>query len=100
MWQRVTALYLAGFIVYVLLVFIVAPPTDYVALKSWIAHLGMWLATALFFLSLLLHAWIGVRDVILDYIHPPALRLLILAAVFSFLLVCGFWVLSVLMGVL
>ncbi len=100
MWQRVSAIYLAGFIVYILVVLIVAPPATYQELKSWVGHLGMWLATALFFLALLLHAWVGVRDVVLDYIHPPGLRLMMLGLVFSFLLVCGFWVLSILMGVL
>ncbi|HID45376.1 MAG TPA: succinate dehydrogenase, hydrophobic membrane anchor protein [Chromatiaceae bacterium] len=100
MWQRASALYLAAYIVYVLARLIVAPPADHETLKIWVAGLGMWLATALFFLTLLLHAWIGVRDVILDYIKPPGLRLAVLAAVFIFLLTCGLWVLSILMGVL
>ncbi|WP_456415296.1 succinate dehydrogenase, hydrophobic membrane anchor protein [Thiolapillus sp.] len=100
MWQRASAIYLAGFLVYTLGYLIVAPPLDHQALKSWLGGSGMWLATALFFLALLLHAWIGVRDVILDYIGPAGLRLGILAAVFLFLLVCGLWVLSILMGVL
>ncbi|WP_456404615.1 succinate dehydrogenase, hydrophobic membrane anchor protein [Thiolapillus sp.] len=100
MWQRATAFYLAAYIVYVLARLIVAPPADHEALKTWMGGLGMWLATALFFIALLLHAWIGVRDVILDYIQPPGLRLAVLAAVFAFLLTCGLWVLSILMGVL
>lgn len=100
MWQRASAIYLSGFIVYILAYWIVTPPADNQALRIWIGGMGMWLATALFFLALLLHAWIGVRDVILDYVKPPGLRLGVLTAVFVFLLICGFWILSLLMGVL
>lgn len=32
-------------------------------------------ATFLFFISLFLHAWIGVRDIWMDYIKPVGLRL-------------------------
>ena len=100
MWQRATAIYQAGFIVYVLAWLMFMPPDDHEALKHWLAGLGMWLATALFFLALLLHAWIGVRDVILDYVKPPGLRLAALATVFAFLLTCGLWVASILMSLL
>jgi succinate dehydrogenase / fumarate reductase membrane anchor subunit len=34
---------------------------------------------AVFFAALCLHAWVGVRDILLDYVHPPALRLALLA---------------------
>ena len=33
---------------------------------------------ALFFLALLLHAWIGVRDVVIDYVHNFSARLTVL----------------------
>ena len=33
----------------------------------------MSLATAVFFVALLAHSWVGVRDVIMDYVHPVAL---------------------------
>jgi succinate dehydrogenase / fumarate reductase membrane anchor subunit len=29
--------------------------------------------------AILLHAWVGLRDVILDYVHPPAARFTALA---------------------
>ena len=33
------------------------------------------------FIALCSHAWVGVRDVVLDYVHPPAMRLALLAVV-------------------
>ena len=100
MWQRVSAVYLAGFMVYVLSILVVAPPVDHADLKQWLSGLGMWLATALFFLALFVHAWIGVRDVLLDYVKPSSLRLVALAVVFTFLLTCALWVTAILIGLL
>ncbi len=99
-WQRASAVYLALYIAYVLLHLMLAPPVDQQALASWMGALPMWLATALFMLMLLLHAWVGVRDVILDYLKPAFLRFLALLAVQAFLLACGLWALAVLVQLL
>lgn len=49
-----------------------------------------------FFAALLAHAWIGVRDVILDYVHPVAIRFFALAVLALGLTGAGFWVIHVL----
>ena len=38
------------------------------------------------FVALALHGWIGARDVVLDYIHPPGLRIALLALIGTLLL--------------
>lgn len=38
------------------------------------------------FIAVAVHAWIGTRDVVLDYVHVPALRIVILAVVGTLLL--------------
>ena len=38
------------------------------------------------FIALCVHGWIGARDIVLDYIHAPALRIAILTGVSIFLL--------------
>ncbi|BAO43795.1 succinate dehydrogenase, hydrophobic membrane anchor protein [Thiolapillus brandeum] len=100
MWQRVSAVYMALYISYLLLHLMIAPPVDREALAAWIGALPMWLASAIFLLMLLLHAWVGVRDVALDYLKPAPLRLLVLLAVQAFLLACGLWALAVLVRLL
>jgi succinate dehydrogenase / fumarate reductase membrane anchor subunit len=40
---------------------------------------------------LLLHAWIGVRDILIDYAHPLWLRVTAYSLVIIFLLGCGAW---------
>jgi len=97
LWQRATALYLAVYLVYLLAKGVLDPPADLEALRAWLGATPVWIATALFGLSLLLHAWIGVRDVVLDYVKPAGLRLVILALVLLFLLANGVWLAALLL---
>ena len=53
-------------------------------------------ATAVFFAALLAHAWVGVRDVILDYVHPLAFRACLLASLGLGLAATGVWAMRVL----
>ena len=52
----------------------------------------MSLATAVFFVALLAHSWVGVRDVIMDYVHPVALRLGLLTVLAFSLTATALWV--------
>ena len=44
---------------------------------------------ALLAAAVLLHAWVGVRDVVLDYLHPLGLRLAVLVATAAALFFLG-----------
>ena len=99
MWQRASALYIALFLLYFLVRLMLDAPPDHLAWKAWLADTPVWIASGLFFLALLVHAWIGVRDVILDYVKPPVLRLTALALVLLFLLANALWLASILMSV-
>jgi succinate dehydrogenase / fumarate reductase membrane anchor subunit len=72
--QRISSLYLGGFVVYVVFHFLMSPAPDYAAWKGWFAAGHVRLAWALFFLSVLVHAWVGLRSIYLDYLHPLWLR--------------------------
>lgn len=97
--QRVSAVYLAAYFVYVAVVLLVAPPQNYLQLTSWMSGLPMALATALFFLALLAHAWVGMRDVLIDYVKPFGVRMTLLIFLAGSLLTLGLWALRVvLMG--
>ena len=96
--QRLTAVYLAGFTLFLLAHFAWDAPVSFDAWRNWLLSPVVRVATALFFVALLLHAWVGVRDVILDYVHPLAVRLSLLAALASGLLATGVWMLGVLLG--
>ena len=48
------------------------------------------------FAALLAHAWVGVRDVVMDYVHPVALRLLVLSLLVLYFTGLGVWVARIL----
>jgi succinate dehydrogenase / fumarate reductase membrane anchor subunit len=96
--QRLTAvvmaLYTLGFLVCVVSH---APATQ----EDWRAVFsGQFVraATMLFFLALLYHAWVGMRDIFMDYVKPTGLRLALEAGVALVLLVYLIWSASILWG--
>jgi succinate dehydrogenase / fumarate reductase membrane anchor subunit len=76
-WQRVSALYLAGFALWLTVHFFSSPPADYPAWQAWFAQGGVRLAFGLAYISVLVHAWVGMRSVFIDYIKPAGLRFLL-----------------------
>jgi succinate dehydrogenase / fumarate reductase membrane anchor subunit len=94
--QRVSAVYMLFFITYLLIHFLVDPPTSYLAWHDWVLGRGVSVAASIFWLALLAHAWVGVRDVVMDYVHPVAARVLVLAAVSLGLTAIGVWAIRIL----
>jgi succinate dehydrogenase / fumarate reductase membrane anchor subunit len=96
--QRVTAVYVLLFIVFLLFHFLLGAPHSYQAWRAWISNPGVSIAAAVFFAALLLHAWVGIRDVIMDYVHPLGVRVFTLALLGFGLLAIGAWVLRILLA--
>ena len=73
--QRVTgllmAIYSAGLLVY----FLYQPAITYQSWKALFERGWMRVATLLFAVSLAWHAWVGMRDILMDYVKPTGLRL-------------------------
>jgi succinate dehydrogenase / fumarate reductase membrane anchor subunit len=95
--QRFTAVYMLLFFMFALLHFIVDPPHSYFDWRDWITGPFVLIATALFFVSLLLHAWVGLRDVMIDYVHPLPLRVALLASLSIILAGLALWVTQILL---
>ncbi len=94
--QRFTAIYLAVYFISVLFVYLRAGDWDYPAWRAWMGSPVMGVATVLFTVGLLLHVWVGVRDVLIDYIHVVWLRLLLMATTGLVLAASLLWVLRAL----
>ncbi len=95
--QRFTAVYMLLFIVFALLHFIFDRPRSYAEWQHWITGPFVLVATAVFFVALLLHAWVGLRDVMLDYVRVLPLRIALLAALAFVLIGLGLWVMQILL---
>ncbi|USF89061.1 succinate dehydrogenase, hydrophobic membrane anchor protein [Candidatus Endoriftia persephonae] len=99
LFQRISAVYLGLYTPLLLLYFIVMPPQSYAEWHVFLASPWVNSSILLFALALLVHAWVGVRDVVLDYVHPYLLRLAMLTGVAVMLIAWGFWVLRILLVV-
>jgi succinate dehydrogenase / fumarate reductase membrane anchor subunit len=89
--QRIGAVYLAGYLAYLMVHLSLDPVPDYTAWHAWLSRPPMRVATAGFILAVLIHGWVGMRDILLDYIRPLGLRLVVLALVGLVLAGCGIW---------
>lgn len=85
-----------AFIGFVLVHFLIDPLGSYQAWRSWVGHPGVSVATFLFFASLLAHAWVGLRDVTLDYVKPVAARVAVLSLIALGLMGAGTWIVRIL----
>ena len=73
--QRITAVVMAVYSVILLVVLGTNPALTYGVWKDLFTSGWMRVATLLFAVSLAWHAWVGVRDILMDYIQPVGLRL-------------------------
>ncbi len=96
--QRISAVYLGLFLATFLIMLLLDGGWDYTHWRATLRQPWMIAAALLFYLSLIAHAWVGIRDVVVDYIHPLALRLATLALIGALLAVFAFWSLLILAG--
>lgn len=95
--QRASAVYMLLFIVFTPLYIWQRGVNDYSSWRMLLAEPVMALLWALFFLALIAHAWVGVRDILVDYVHSLIVRLGLLAILAILLVMMLFWVLGVLL---
>jgi succinate dehydrogenase / fumarate reductase membrane anchor subunit len=97
--QRVTAAVMAVYTLLFILVLAAARPTNYVAWTTLFSGQAMKLATFLFLVSLLLHAWVGMRDILMDYARPMSVRLGLEIVVALLLVAWAGWAIQILWSV-
>ncbi len=97
--QRASAVlmvvYLPSFLFYVM----VGGPLDFAAWRGLFAPLTVRVSTLLFIAALLVHAWIGLREILIDYVHPMALRLPLYFLFAAAYLACLVWAADILWSV-
>ena len=83
--QRFTAVYLAVYLAAMPVALAIRGVGGYPAWRDWFSQPWVGVATVVFALALVLHVWVGIREVLIDYVHAVWLRLL-LQAVFALVL--------------
>ena len=89
--QRISAVVITVFIFYFTIALLINNPLTENDWSMWVAQPINNIGLGLFLLAILWHAWIGIRDVVLDYIHNVVIRMLVLTLVVAVLLGSGFW---------
>ena len=94
--QRLTAVVMAGYTVFLVLALIMHRPLNYAAWKATFSETWFQVGTLLFVAALLYHAWVGMRDILMDYVRATGMRLLAECAVAFVLLFYLVWAASIL----
>jgi succinate dehydrogenase / fumarate reductase membrane anchor subunit len=94
--QRISAIVIAVYTIVVVAVLAAARPADYAGWKALFGHGLMRFATLLFVVSVLLHAWVGMRDILMDYVKPTGVRLALHVVVMCLLVGYAGWAVQIL----
>jgi succinate dehydrogenase / fumarate reductase membrane anchor subunit len=94
--QRITAALMAIYTVIVAAVVVMNSPLTYGVWRDLFTQGWMRVATLLFAVSLAWHAWVGVRDILMDYIQADGLRLTLQVLTLLLLAVYVAWAVQIL----
>jgi succinate dehydrogenase / fumarate reductase membrane anchor subunit len=95
--QRVTAVIMLAYTI-ALVLFLLAAPSGFDGWKSLFGCVWVQILTQITFIALLLHAWVGVRDIWMDYVKPVGLRLTLHVLTILWLLSCFIYSVKVVWG--
>jgi len=94
--QRVTALLMALFTVALLVQVLWGDEMGYDKWAGIFSQQWMKALTFVVIVSLLVHAWVGMRDIWMDYVKPMVLRLALQVFTLVWLVGCAGWAIQVL----
>lgn len=94
--QRVTAVIMLVYTAVILSAIAGLPVMDYYQWKVLWRTPVVSYSTVLFVLALLVHAWVGVRNILMDYVKDPGLRLTLYVLVIAALVWYGAWSVQIL----
>jgi len=95
--QRASAIYLLLFVVLMPVVIAGEKIDNFDAWQNFMSSPMVVVTWVLFFISLFAHAWVGIRDVIIDYVHSFNIRVFLLFILAVYLIAILVWVLRILL---
>jgi len=94
--QRVTAVVMTLYTLVLIVQLLVGPKLGYVRWAAIFSQQWMRFATFVAIVALAVHAWVGMRDIWMDYIKPVGLRLTLQVITIVWLVGCAGWAVQVL----
>ena len=96
--QRITAVVMVVYLLSLAVYLLMQSYLDYDVWSALFSSLPVRTFSLLFLLSLFYHAWVGIRDVVMDYVKSAAVRLVIHVLVILALIVYSIWAVQILWG--
>jgi succinate dehydrogenase / fumarate reductase membrane anchor subunit len=96
--QRVTAVVMTLYTVLILGLLLWYGGLDFTAWKATFGNEAFRVASFAFMVALFWHSWVGVRNILMDYVKPVMLRLALQVAVIGALIGYTGWTIQVLWG--
>lgn len=96
--QRVTAVVMIAYTLLALGVVLWHGGLDHAAWQALFTSRFFRIATFLFMVALAYHAWVGMRNIAMDYVKPVAIRLALQTAILAALIAYLGWTVGVLWG--
>ena len=97
--QRFSAVIMLAYSVTLIAYVVMHQPLHYAMWHALFSHASMRYFTLLFALSLYLHAWVGVRDILMDYVRLTWIRLSLQVATIVVLVLYAMWIVTILWSV-
>ncbi|MYM38254.1 succinate dehydrogenase, hydrophobic membrane anchor protein [Duganella qianjiadongensis] len=97
--QRVTAVVMVAYTVILLVSFLTGQNFTYEGWAGLFAQQWFKLISAVTLFGLFFHAWVGVRDIWMDYVKSVGLRLTLQVATIVWLIACAAWSVQILWSV-
>ena len=94
--QRVTAALMTLFTLVLLVQVLLPGPLGYDRWAGIFSSQWMKVLTLVLIVSLAWHAWVGMRDIWMDYVKPVGARLVLQVATIVWLIACAGWAVQVL----
>jgi succinate dehydrogenase / fumarate reductase membrane anchor subunit len=96
--QRVTAIVMTLYALLLAAIALFHGGIDHALWRVLFAHGGFKIASFLFMAALLYHAWVGAREIYMDYLRPAGVRLAVQAATIVLLVAYLGWTIQILWG--
>ncbi len=95
--QRLSAVIMVVYTI-AMIVFLLTLPTGYEAWQTFFTQTWVRLFTQITFVAVVLHVWVGIRDLWMDYIKSTGLRVFLHTATIVWLLGCFIYSVKVIWG--
>jgi succinate dehydrogenase / fumarate reductase membrane anchor subunit len=89
--QRATAVFMLGFLLWLFGALLVSPPESYEQWRAFVVRPAASTAFAMFFGASVFHVWVGVRNVLLDYVERTWTLVIGLGLAATALIMVGIW---------